>query len=200
MDEKNRKQAEGKTDWSFTDAIIKSTKNPTSEGKQVASPVEEAGLLPTGDSIIPPAPTVVLPDMSASRGILMKWREQKLGRKAAMRALEAHYQSQLDALTYSLAKAVQVQKARADVIAEEYLKELDSRQLELLTELGLRNKETRERALLELTEMTAAKLREVQTKDWPEELMRDTISKLLALRKRVVGEMMKELGGDYSDD
>lgn len=200
MSDNNNPQERTKTDWSFTDSIATSEKVIAPRDEPAGRAAGRTELQPSGRSSVPAAPTVALPDATAPQGILMRWRENKLGRKAALRALEAHYDSQLDALTHSLTKAVQVQKARADVIAGEYLRELDARQLEMLAELGLRNKDTRERALLELTEMTAAKLREVQDKDWPAELIRDTIGELLALRKRVVSEIMKELGGAYSDD
>lgn len=200
MSENSNPQERAKTDWSLTDTVATSERVTAPHAEPAARAAERTELQPSGRSSVPAAPTVALPDTTAPQGILMRWRENKLGRKAALRALEAHYDSQLDALTHSLTKAVQVQKARADVIAGEYLRELDARQLEMLAELGLRNKDTRERALLELTEMTAAKLREVQDKDWPAELVRDTIGELLALRKRVVAEIMKELGGAYSDD
>lgn len=200
MIDNDNQDNQGKTDWSLTESVMRSEKTPAPEREQIARPIDRAELVPAGNSIVPPAPNVALPDTSNATGIMMQWKENKLARKATLRALEAHYDSQLDALTHSLTKAVQVQKARADVLAEEYLKELDSRQLEMLTELGLRNKETRERALVHLTDMTVAKIKEVQGKDWPSDLIRETISHLLALRKRVVSEMMKELGGEYSEE
>jgi len=130
----------------------------------------------------------------------MKFRERKISRKAALKALEASYNSQLDALTHSLVKAVQVQKTRADVVAEEYLKELDARHMEVMDELGLRNKETRERTLVTLTDQTVAKIKEVQAKDWPPSMIADTMNELHKLRKRFIAEMMKEVGGDYADE
>ena len=188
----------GKTDWSKAEAILISEETPTTVRDQVARSVDRGELVPTRDSALPTTPAIGIPESGS--GIIMKWKEKKLSRKATLKALEAHYSSQLDALTYSLTKAVQVQKARADVIAEEYLKELDARQLEMLAELGLRNKDTRERALLKLTDTTAARVKEVQEKDWPEQLVKDTLLELFTLRKRVVAEIMKELGGDHSDD
>ena len=98
-----------------------------------------------------------------------------------------------------LFRSVLMRKAEADVVAKEYLKELDSRQLEILARMGLRNKETRERALFDLTEMTATKLKEVQKADWPPELKTDTINQLFVLRARYVTEMMEELG-NYPGD
>ena len=153
--------------------------------------------MPAGNAVILPAPTVAPPTEDTSLGILGYLKSKSLGRKAAMESIQLHYSSQLDVLAHSLTKATQVRKSRADVLAEEFLKDLDTQHLAVLTEFGLRNKETRERALIDLTEATAAKLREVQEKDWPLELVQDTIKQLFTLRKRVVAEMMEELGGEY---
>jgi len=197
MDDNDRK----KTDWSLTNSIRRSTvPAPPEREEEMERSVSRVELQPGGHSSVPSAPTVALPDTTASRGIMMQWKENKLGRKAALKALEAHYNGQLDALTHSLSKAVQVQKARADVVAAEYLRELDARHIAMMAELGLRNKDTRERTLITLTDQTAARLAEVQSKDWPEELIADVMNSLFTLRRRMVAEMMKELGGDYSDD
>ncbi|HEV7473685.1 MAG TPA: hypothetical protein VGN90_06540 [Pyrinomonadaceae bacterium] len=200
MDGNNDQKDRKKTDWSLAESILTTDEAPSTVRDQVARSVDQGELVPTKESGLPAAPAIGVPDTGAGRGIMTKWKENKLGRKATLQALEVHYNSQLDALTHSLTKAVQVQKARADVIAEEYLKELDARQLEMLAELGLRNKDTRERALLKLTDTTAARVKEVQEKDWPQQLIADTMQELFKLRKRVVAEMMKELGGDYTND
>jgi len=63
-----------------------------------------------------------------------------------------------------------------------------------LKDLGLRNAETRASALIEVRDMIAAKLGEVQKKKWPQPLVDRTIDDLLDLEKRVCAEMMKELG------
>jgi len=190
---------QNKTDWSLAEAIMTENDPPSTIRDQVARTVGQGDLVLSSGGM-PSTPNVGLPDSGAGRSILTKWRENKLGRKATLQALDAHYGSQLEALKYNLTKAVQVQKARADVIAEEYLKELDARQLEMLAELGLRNKDTREKALMKLTDTTSARIKEVQEKDWPEPLIKDVIDELFKLRKRVVSEIMKELGGDHSDD
>lgn len=197
MDDNNDQKK--KTDWSLTNSIRRTTAPPEREENEQRA-VSRSGLQPGGHSSVPSAPAVALPDTSASRGIVMQWKENKLGRKAALKALEAQYNGQLDALTHSISKAVQVQKARADVVASEYLRELDARHIAMMAELGLRNKDTRERTLITLTDQTAARLAEVQSKDWPEELIADVMNNLFTLRRRVVAEMMKELGGEYTDD
>jgi len=100
----------------------------------------------------------------------------------------------LDALRYHLGKAVSVSNARADRIAEEFLKQLDSEHIQVLKELGLRNAEVRATALIEIREMIFKKLKELETKKWPQPLIDRTLEDLFDLEKRVSGEMMKELG------
>ena len=48
--------------------------------------------------------------------------------------------------------------------------------------------------------MAVAKVNEVEGKNWPESLVRDTIAKIFELRERVANEIMKELGIEHSKD
>lgn len=185
--------ARSKTDWSVTEKAT-----PMDRGKLPGgAPPRGTELVPAGSTNTIPALMMALPAAVDQLGILGLWKGKKLGRKAAMRSLDLHYSSQLDELTHRLVQSTRVKKVRADVLAEEFLKELDSKHLAVLTEFGLRNNETRARALIELTEKTASKLREIQEKDWPDALIAETITQLLGLRMRVVAEIMKELGGDH---
>ena len=184
------------TDWSLTESI-RNASSP--ERPNVARRLDGGELVPTEISNVPTAPIITLPDSNASLGILAQWQANTLSRKVALQQLQVRYDAELDLLKFQLGKAVLMRKAEADVVAKEYLKELDSRQLEILARMGLRNKETRERALFDLTEMTATKLKEVQKADWPPELKTDTINQLFVLRARYVTEMMEELG-NYPGD
>jgi hypothetical protein len=186
MAEKNS-QEPNDTDWSRVESRMKSKER----SEQVAYPLERAeGSHP----IVPTDLTVPLPDTEATRGILMQWKRNQIDRKTALQAIQSQYDSQLDALRYHLRKAVSVSHARADRTAEEFLKKLDSEHIQILKDLGLRNAETRASALIEVRDMIAAKLGEVQKKKWPQPLVDRTIDDLLDLEKRVCAEMMKELG------
>lgn len=199
MDEGNEQQKPRKTNWTATDQAVRQDRSVAFNGEPPVQPIGSTELVAAGNPNVLAAVNVA-PSVEEDRlGILGKWKANRIGRKSAMESIQLHYASELDILAHRLSKAAQVKKAHTDVLAEEYLKELDSKHLAVLSEFGLRNKETRERALIELTDATAAKLREVQEKDWPEELIHDTIVQLFALRKRVVAEMMKELGEDYQD-
>jgi hypothetical protein len=182
-----------KTDWKKTEDLILRSSLPPAE-------IDDSGEESTGGelSVRPAMPIAApIPDAKAVQGILAQWKSNNLERSAALAALKENYSSQLDVLKHCLTAAARVKKTQADVMAEEYLKELDARHLEVLTEIGLRNKDTREKALLELTDRTVEKLREVQGKDWPEALIEDTIQKLLGLRERLVAEILEELGREY---
>jgi hypothetical protein len=146
-------------------------------------------------SIVPAAIAVPLPDTEAPRGLLMQWKRGKIDRATALKAIQSQYDAQLEALRYQLSRAVTVSNARADRIAEEFLQKLDSEHLQVLQEFGLRNFQTRMDALTQATQMVAAKLRELDTKDWPPDLVDKATKAVMELHERVNREMMKELGG-----
>ncbi len=182
-----------KVDWSRVEARMKSKGGAPPGPELVPYPVERAG----DESSQPTAATPLVvphPDTEASRGILFDLKKNKIDRQTALKAIQEQYDAQLDALRYHLRKAVSVSNARADRIAEEYLKQLDAEHIKILKELGLRNAETRADALIQVRDMIAAKLMEVQTKQWPQPLLDRTIDDLVDLEKRVCAEMMKELG------
>jgi len=86
------------------------------------------------------------------------------------------------------------------LLAEEYLKKLDAKHLEVLAQLGMRNASTRWKAVTDLTDMAVAQVREVEGKEWPEKLIKNTVEKVFALRERVAAEIMKELGSEYTKE
>lgn len=180
MSEKEKKQ----TDWSFIDSANEKIKQPDQ-------------LIPAKVSTLAPKKSVdaVAPIKSDEpQGILAKFQQGRLSRKASLEAMRLKYDSQIEALSHNLTKACQVEKAKADVMADEYLKELDAQHLLVLSELGLRNKETREKALMKLTQSTVDRLKEVQQMDWPESMIQETIQEILELKKRAVVDIMNELG------
>jgi hypothetical protein len=179
-----------KTDWSFLET---SRSGEKSQAGKAARTSGRAELVPVEHLDVPAPINPVVPDID-SFGILMRLKKHQLEKKAAVRELETFYEKRLDVLAYKLERAGQVEKARSSLIAEEYLKDLDAKHLEVLSQIGLKNKDTRERGLLQLTDMTVARIKEVHEKDWPPELVNETIQELFALRKRYVAEMMRELG------
>ena len=186
-----------KRDWTRVESIIGAGKTPPPQSEPRAVSPEDA-LVPIEQFDVPSPVLNFLPDSSGSQGILVKWRAKQLSRKAALEALEIQYNSQLDVLKDRLAQTGKVEKTRVAVRAEEYIKILDAKHLEVLSQLGMRNAATRWKAVEDLTDMAVAKINEVQEKNWPDSLINETIDEILALRKRVATEIMKELGIEHS--
>ena len=178
------------TDWSFID--VKRPAKRSSEASE-AHAVDLMGTLAPSKTARHETATP-LPTLDASRGILVEYKANRMGRKATLAALQEQYNSALTIYKHHLENVVMGQNARDDVNYAAYQKQLDQEYLEVLAELGLRNKSVRERALIDLTDMTANRLKEVQEKDWPTSLKESVIDDLIALRQRFSDEMMKELG------
>lgn len=179
-----------KTDWSYLESI----RNPEKrDSGQLSRASDRSEIVPIEQTDVPAPLNPGIPD-DDSLGFFMRLKKRGLEKKATVREIETFYEKRLDVLAYKLERAGQVEKARSHLVAEEYLKELDAKHLEVLSQIGLRNKDTRERGLLQLTDMTVARIKEVHEKDWPAELVNETIQELFALRKRYVAEMMRELG------
>ena len=185
-----------KTDWSRVQSRMagKEESPGTTDKDGVGHLLAKRANADAAHSIIPPAVAVALPDTEAPRGILMQWKKSQIDRATALKAIQSQYDSQLEALRYQLHKAVTVSNARADRIAEEFLEKLDSEHLQILQEFGLRNFQTRMDALTEATHMVADKLRELDGKDWPPELIDKATKAVMELHERVNREMMRELG------
>ena len=179
-----------KTDWSFVDNLTEESE--TIRGELVeASSDGEVSLPSTGNS--PNAPQK--PD-----GILASFQAKKVTRRAAIEALTVNYKFQIDSLRHNLSKALLVSNAKADTMAKEFLMELDSQHLEVLGRLGLKNKETRERVLADLSESTANTLRELEQKDWPKQFIDEAIAQSLKLRARAIEEIMRDVISEGDDE
>ena len=181
--------ANEKSDWSKIDSILGYKQSSPDEVHQPKEISLSGDSVPLDHSIKQQDPV----------GILAKLQQGRLTRKASLSAMKARYDSQIEVLCHQLTQAVVVEKAKVDVLADQYLKEIDSQHLAVLSELGLRNKETRERALLKLTQSTVDRLKEVQEMDWPEAIIHETIGQILQLKTRAVGEIMSELGMSEGD-
>jgi len=195
----NDSQQNGKKDWSDVESIVNAGKLPQRQ-PQEGVPSSDGGMVLPERFDAPASLTIAAPDPSILQGVLMRWKSGKLGRKAALELLQLHYDSQLDLLREGLVQAVKVHKTRFRVDADEYLKILDGRHLEALTKLGMRNAFVRWKAVIDLKDMLVAKLNEVRAKDWPPSLKAETIKELMDHQKLVAGEMMRELGSEYSKD
>jgi hypothetical protein len=198
MVEENSQQRE-KKDWSLAESVLNSMKVPTVETRQ-ESPPAEGTLVPADQSGVPQALVIPPPDSNASQGILAKWKANQMGRKQALDALAEQYKGQLELLKHKITEQVRVGKTQVSVAAEEYLKILDAKHLEVLVQLGMRNAATRWKAVTDLTDMAVTQVRELENKNWPESLIKATVAKVFALLDRVAAEIMRELGSEHSKD
>lgn len=192
------KGGSGKRDWRHADSILDAKGSPATSLPVPVDHSLESTLTPDDRSMVPAPLIVPRPDLIASQGILAKLKANQLGRKAAVEQLQVQYSGQLDALKETVSQAVKVHKTRIAVAAEEYLRTLDSKHLELLTQLGMRNAATRWKAVTDLTDMAVAKIKEIEGKDWPQRFIDDTMAKVFEVRERVANEIMKELGTEHS--
>lgn len=189
-----------KTDWSFMEPILKKVNSQPPVSGQGTRSIGGVELVPAGETNAPAVPTLAVPDKTAAHGILMRYRQNKLSRKSTLQALELTYKTQLDALTHNMVRALQVKKTETDVIAEEYLKELDARHMEVMNDLGLRNIDIRNRTLEKLNDQYVAKIKEIRGKDWPPDVIAETLELMSKLRMRFIAEMMTEVGLDHAGE
>jgi hypothetical protein len=141
----------------------------------------------------PPAMPTAPDQFGKPEGIIASYKAAKVQREATLDYLRTWYREQLEVTKHRLAEAARVRKTEATVIAEQFLRELDQRHLEYLSDLGLRNVATRQDALAKLTDQTSGKLRELQERDWPPELQEQTIKGILDLHKRFFDRLMEEI-------
>jgi hypothetical protein len=179
-----------KRDWSRVEKVMNPIAAPSKQAPEQQNVIIETGHRDT------PAPLIVAPKLD-DQDFLVKWKAGRISRKAALEAMQTHYDSQLDVFRETMAQKVKVQKTKLGLIAEEYLNSLDSEHLERLQQFGMRNTATRWKAITDLTDAAVAKINEVQSKDWPDALINETIAQILDLRKRVVAELVKELGSEH---
>lgn len=180
-------------DWSRVERL----NNP-----KKASPRDSRAMVPASSppslppAVAPPTQGSIALPVEQPRDFISKLKANAKNRRAMMEALDAHYASQLDGLRAQLSAGLRVHKSKLDLQAEEYLKSLDAQHLEVLGQLGIRNADTRWKAIMELNEMAVAKIKEVQDKQWPESLIDETIGQILAVKNRVAAEVMREFGAE----
>ena len=184
-----------KTDWSRTQSARPAQAAPGSNEPQ--SPIQPGQLVATGTGAHSNAPAglaVNVPQLEQPEGIIARWKTNALTRKATLQLLEVAYNGRLEQLKIRLAAAIRVEKAVVDVLAKEYLQQLDCEHLKNLQELNVKNLETRQQVMIDLNNVTAAKLKEAQEADWPPEMMNRTINHIFELHERAMAKIMKEVG------
>ena len=155
-------------------------KQPFVQKNLVAIPVIEA------------AQVSLAPDFREEQGILARWKAKQMDRKSALAVLETRYAGHLEVVKHNVLEQVKVAKTQISITAEELLNELDVKHLEIMSQLGMRNMAIRQKMVADASEQTVAAIREVEAKDWPDQLKMDVITKAIDLKEKFVNKIMAE--------
>ncbi|MBE3142741.1 MAG: hypothetical protein IMZ61_02305 [Planctomycetes bacterium] len=189
-----------KKDWSLAESVLDVMRLSPAESGQVVRQSEGALVSAQPSGVLPPALTIPLPDFDSEQGLYAQWQAKRLGRKAALERMALLYKGHQEVLKETIEQAVKMKKTQIASCAKAYLLQLDAEYIARLTKFEIWNAAARANALIELTDTVVAKIEEVEQKAWPAPLIKDTMDKVFALRERVIVDIMKELGAEFSKD
>jgi hypothetical protein len=136
-----------------------------------------------------PHPSIQKPD-----GAITQFKANQIGKKAALKHVETWYNGQIEAAEHAVNQAVRVRKAEATKIAERLLLDINEEHFRYLTSLGLRNEESRHKAMLELGDQTAKMLKEIDGRDWPPQLIEQAMHGVMERQTKFFQKLMEDLG------
>ena len=177
----------------MSDSLLDQYLNSRNKSNTEVAPVAANHVIP-----VPSIPTVqaanvgnnIVPVFREEQGIIAKYKAKMMDSKSALDVLQVQYKGHLEIVKHNVMEGVKVGKERISVMAEEQLKELDARHLEILGQLGLRNLATRTKILDDANEMIVSKMREVEAKNWPEAMKMEFIQKSFELRQKFIDGLM----------
>jgi hypothetical protein len=172
-----------RTDWSGIETSLKR------QAMDVAIPVARERQVPVPTGLHAPTDGSERPD-----GVIAQFKANRVSRRAAMEYLEVWYRAQLEVARHRLSEIARVRRAEATLLAEQFLHGINSQHLEYLTSLGLRNEEVRMRAFIQLSDQTSAALREIQGRDWPQQMVDRTVQAILERQEAFFRKLTQELG------
>ncbi len=148
-----------------------------------------AGALDAHQVVQAPQEVVARPD-----GVIAQFKANKIQKKVALKHIETWYDGQLEAARHAVAEAVRVRKAEASSVAERLLMAIDTDHLRYLTSLGLRNEAVRGEALKDLGDQTHRLMSEIEAKNWPPQLVEETLHGILERHRKFFDRIMQDLG------
>jgi hypothetical protein len=125
---------------------------------------------------------------------IAKFKANQIEKKAALRNVEVWYKGQIEAAEHAVKEAVRVRKAEATKVAERLLMDINEEHFRYLTSLGLRSEATRRRAMLELGDQTSQTLNEIESRDWPPQLIEQAMHGVMGRQTRFFQKLMEDLG------
>ncbi|MGH7948604.1 MAG: hypothetical protein ACREQF_05220 [Candidatus Binataceae bacterium] len=129
-----------------------------------------------------------------AEGVLVRFKEKRITRKAAAEQLKILYEGQRELIKHQVNEAVRIGKASATQVAETYLFKLNSQHLEELDTLGLQNTGKRQEMLRKLADQTSQNLRQAEESDWPDSVKKRTIDGIFELHDQFFDKLNRELG------
>jgi hypothetical protein len=126
--------------------------------------------------------------------MIANYKANKITRAAVLEHLKAFHAAQLDAAKHHLSEAVRVRKADSTATAEQFLQLINARQVQFLTDIGLRDMQARGEALMKLQTQTSELLKQAMGQDWPDTLRDKAVAGILELNSRFMDRLMTELG------
>ncbi len=125
-------------------------------------------------------------------GIIAKFKAKQIERSAALTLFKKWSEGRIEIAKHQIEGAVKVKKKSTDVEVQRILSELDSLHLLHLQQLDMKNLTQRMSSLKDLSAKTANMLRGIESEDWPENIIKDTVDGILDLRRRFYGKIMDE--------
>ncbi len=173
-----------KTDWTNVNKAV--------QRRQLDSdlPINPEGVGSPASAIVRPGSNTPL----SPEGFIANYKANKITRTAVLEHLKVFHASQLEAAKHHLIEAVRVRKADSTATADQFLQLINARQLQFLTDIGLRDNQLRAEAVRKLQAQTAEQLKQTMAQDWPEALRENAINGIVELNRRFFQRLMTELG------
>ena len=166
--------------WEKTDAMLR---------KQTSGAVVKAG---GADTPLAPINEKIESIRKQELDIIGRFRRNAIDRNAALDAMRLMHDAHLDAVKHTLMRAVEVEKARVDTVADRYIFHITEEFLRNMQELGLKNFESRMQTLLKLNETLARLLEQAQAQDVPNTIRETTIENIIKKYKEFSEKVAQE--------
>lgn len=124
--------------------------------------------------------------------IIGRFKRNAIDRNAALAAMRQMHDAHLEATKHTLKRAIEVEKARVDTIADKYIFQITQECLRNMAELGVKNIESRAETLLKFNETIARLLEQAQAQDVPSSIRDMTIENILKKHREFADKVMQE--------
>jgi hypothetical protein len=124
--------------------------------------------------------------------IIGRFKRNAIDRNAALEAMRSMHDAHLEATKHTLKRAIEVEKARVDTVADKYIFHITAEYLNNMAELGVKNIESRTQTLLKFNETIARLLEQAQAQDVPNAIRDMTIENILKQHREFVDKVMRE--------